>query len=141
MQEMQDAAFTSSTVDTESRPAEALRVATEMHRQGPDWVTYFREILGVEGAVRQIFTTPAEWAEFERGPEYREIQQMLASLREKNGSKDSEDREPTRVITVRMPQSLHASLRQEAHSKNTSMNKLCISKLLQMVDEKLVPTD
>ena len=141
MQEMQDAAFTSSPTTTEDRQIEALRVATEMHRQSPDWVTYFREVLGVEGSVRRIFPTPLEWSNFERTPEYGQIQRMLADLREKSSTKDAEDREPTRVITVRMPQSLHACLRQEAHAKNTSMNKLCISKLLQMVDEKLVPSD
>ena len=49
------------------------------------------------------------------------------------------DQEPTRVITVRMPKSLHESLRVEAHERHTSMNKLCISKLLQMIDTQLVP--
>ena len=63
-----------------------------------------------------------------------------AKLRERGGSPPDAS-EPTRVITVRLPKSLHESLRTEAHEKRTSMNKLCISKLLQMVDEQLIPSD
>ena len=69
-----------------------------------------------------------------------EIQQMVAKLRERS-SEPQDSREPTRVITVRLPKSLHESLRAEAHDRKTSMNKLCISKLLQIVDETLVPTE
>jgi predicted HicB family RNase H-like nuclease len=45
------------------------------------------------------------------------------------------------VITVRLPKSLHESLRAEAHDRRTSMNKLCISKLLQVIDDELVPAE
>jgi predicted HicB family RNase H-like nuclease len=79
-------------------------------------------------------------ADFEQSVEYAEIQQMLAKLRERAAAEDP-DREPTRVITVRMPKSLHESLRHEAHSRRTSMNKLCISKLLQVISEELIPID
>ena len=49
--------------------------------------------------------------------------------------------EPTRVITVRIPRSMHDALKVEAHEHNTSMNKLCISKLLQFADRELVPIE
>ncbi|MFO0912144.1 MAG: hypothetical protein U0795_04270 [Pirellulales bacterium] len=125
---------------TESRETQALRIASDMYRQQPDWVTFFREVLGVDGAVRKIFPSPDDLLAFEQSAEYLEIQQMVAKLREK--SRDPiDDREPTRVITVRLPKSLHESLRNEAHERKTSMNKLCISKLLQIVDESLIPTD
>jgi len=119
---------------------EAVRVATEMFRQAPDWVTFFREVLGVEGAVRQLFTTQDELLEFEQTPEYAEIQQMVAGLRDNSGGPPN-SREPTRVITVRLPASLHESLKTEAHDRKTSMNKLCISKLLQVIDNALVPVE
>ena len=122
------------------RKQEVYRVANEMYGQNPDWVTFFREILGVDGIVKKMFGTPDEMTTFEASPEYADIQQMLAKLREKSGEGEN-DREPTRVITVRMPKSLHESLRQEAHSRRTSMNKLCISKLLQVISEDLIPTD
>jgi predicted HicB family RNase H-like nuclease len=116
---------------------EVLNVAQELCSQDPDWVMFFREILGIEGAVRKAFATPAEMAEFERSHEYAQIQGMLARLRERGRGKPSQP-EPTRVITVRLPKSLHDSLRAEAHERRTSMNRLCIAKLLQVVDEQLL---
>ena len=65
---------------------------------------------------------------------------MLAKLRDRSKHPNEYD-EPTRVITVRLPKSLHESLRYEAHERKTSMNQLCISKLLQVIDNKLVPSD
>ncbi len=124
----------------ESREAQVYRVACELYRQGPDWVTFFREVLGVEGVVRRVFKSPAELARFEQTREYAEIQQMVAKLRER-ANEPTDAKEPTRVITVRLPKSLHESLRTEAHERKTSMNKLCISKLLQMVDNELIPSD
>lgn len=41
------------------------------------------------------------------------------------------EREPTRIVTVRMPKSLHEQLKAEAHERRTSMNQLCINKLLR----------
>jgi predicted HicB family RNase H-like nuclease len=124
----------------EERAREVHRIASELYRQQADWVTFFRKILGVDGLVRRMFHTPAEMNVLEQSSEYADIQQMLAKLRER-GSTGAEDNEPTRVITVRLPKSLHESLRTEAHEKKTSMNKLCISKLLQVIDGELIPTD
>ena len=119
---------------------EVHRIASELYKQQPDWVTFFRKVLGVDGIARQLFTTAQEMTMLEQSGEYAEIQQMLAKLRERGGSPPDAS-EPTRVITVRLPKSLHESLRTEAHEKRTSMNKLCISKLLQMVDGQLIPSD
>jgi predicted HicB family RNase H-like nuclease len=116
------------------------RKASELFQQAPDWVTFFRAILGVQGVVRKMFSTPEELAAFEQQPEYAQIQQMLAKLRERKEELNM-DIEPTRVITVRLPKSLHEYLKTEAHERHTSMNKLCISKLLQMIDNELVPCD
>jgi len=44
------------------------------------------------------------------------------------------DMDATRVITVRLPKSLHLALKAEAHDRHTSMNQLCIAKLLQAID-------
>ena len=45
------------------------------------------------------------------------------------------------MITVRLPKSMHESLRTEAHDLRTSMNKLCISKLLQVIGEEMIPNE
>ncbi|MDP7016697.1 MAG: toxin-antitoxin system HicB family antitoxin [Pirellulaceae bacterium] len=115
----------------------AFHIAAELYNKTPDWVTFFREVLGVGGVVRQLFPDANAMAEFESSAEYAQIQQMLSKLREKP-QPHAEDKEPTRVITVRMPKSLHESLRAEAHNRRTSMNKLCISKLLQVIGGELL---
>jgi predicted HicB family RNase H-like nuclease len=120
---------------------DVFRIADEIYRQRPSWVTFFREVLGVDGIVRQVYNTPEALSQFEQAPEYQRIQQMLAKLRENDSDLPGGPREPTRVITVRLPKSLHESLRAEAHDRHTSMNKLCISKLLQVVDDELVPAE
>lgn len=118
------------------RCQKVLQVARQLFQEKPDWVTFFRETLGVKGAARAVFPSQNEYVQFEQSKEFSEIQKMVASLRTRKaaGSKN----EPTRVITVRLPESLHEALKAEASDHNTSMNKLCISKLLQVLieDEK-----
>lgn len=111
-----------------------LQVAKDLYQRRPDWVTFFRETLGVNGAARSVFPAQDDFLRFEQSPAYGEIQTMVASLRTakvRSGGKD----EATRVITVRLPESLHEALKKEADDHRTSMNKLCISKLLQVLVE------
>ena len=102
--------------------------------------TTCREVLGVDGVVRKEFPTFEELCEFEKSEQYDTIQRIIVKLREKKGAADS-DTEPTRVITVRLPKSMHEYLRTEAHDLRTSMNKLCISKLLQVVEQDMIPAE
>jgi predicted HicB family RNase H-like nuclease len=117
-----------------------LQTARQLYEQGPDWVTFFREVLGVDGMVRAAFASLEELATFERSEEFEQIQKWLVKLREQRNATDTES-EPTRVITVRLPKSMHEYLRTEAHDLRTSMNKLCISKLLQVIEQDLIPTE
>lgn len=112
-----------------------FRMAETLFRQDPDWVTFFREVLGVDGLVRKSFGTPEDLADFEQTSEYSQIQEMLKRLRERGAEKPT-FQEQSRVITVRLPRSLHEALQDEAHRRRTSMNKLCIAKLLQLVDDE-----
>ncbi|MBX3414436.1 MAG: toxin-antitoxin system HicB family antitoxin [Pirellulales bacterium] len=116
---------------------EVFNVAQELFYQAPDWVTFFREVLGLQGVVRQAFPGAEEMAAFEQTDEYAQIQAMLARLRDRSSVKAGAN-EPTKVITVRLPKSLHDSLRAEAHERRTSMNRLCIAKLLQVIDAELI---
>ncbi len=119
----------------EDRKQAAQRIAGEMFQKTPDWVTFFREVLGVGGLVRRLFTTQEELAAFEKTAEYAEIKNMIARLRERSGAPAEAAKETTRVITVRLPASLHESLKYEANERNTSINQLCISKLLQVLSD------
>lgn len=119
---------------------EIKQEAKQLYSLKPDWVTFYREILGLHGVVRHCFTTRVEIEAFEQSDAYHDILQMLAQLRQR-GSVPAEDSEPTRVITVRLPKSMHETLRIEAFEHRTSMNKLCISKLLQYIDGDNVPAE
>ncbi|MBN1854050.1 MAG: hypothetical protein JW829_15075 [Pirellulales bacterium] len=119
---------------------EILSIAEDLFRQDTDWVTFFREVLGTDGIIRKAFPESKQLTHFENSEEYAKIQRLLTKLREKKSTGDS-DSEPTRVITVRLPKSMHEFLRTEAGEKRTSMNKLCISKLLQMIEDDYVPIE
>ncbi len=117
---------------------EIKSAAENLYQARPDWVKFYREILGLRGMVRRFCPTPEEIAQFEQSEVCRQIRRMLADLRKRPASSEEGD-EDTRVITVRIPQSMHDALRIEAFERHTSMNKLCISKLLQHVEGENVP--
>ena len=106
---------------------DAARVLFE---QRADWVTFFREVFGADGVIRRELQTDSAISLFGLSPERAELSRMLAQLREAAAVAD-ESGEPTHVITVRMPASMHAALKDEAHRVRTSLNQLCITKLLQ----------
>ncbi len=122
------------------RLMEVKRTIEDLYARGPDWVTFYREVLGLRGIVRHAFPTRETLAAFEQTAAYQEILQLLTKLREQGPPVEDQD-ESTRVITVRLPKSLHETLRAEAHEHRTSMNKLCISKLLQFIDNDNVPSE
>jgi len=115
--------------------AAALQVAERLHAMNPDWVVFFREVLGVDGVVRRSFRNPEELVRFECSPHYARIRELLDDLRSRQRDRPA-SRESQRVVTVRMPRSLHESLKAEAEDMRVSINSLCISKLLKMLDEE-----
>ncbi len=125
---------------TTERQMEVKRAAEDLSSRGLDWVAFYREILGPHGIIRRTFHTRESLAEFEQSEAYQEIQEMLARLRQ-DGPTALNPEEPTRVITVRLPKSVHDGLKVEAHEHRISMNKLCISKLLQFIESERVPSD
>lgn len=127
------------TVSTEKYQG-ILQAARQLYESEPDWVTFFREILGVDGIVRRQFPRLEELTAFEKSSEFEQIQKWLVRLREQKNATETES-EATRVITVRMPKSMHEYLRNQAHDLRTSMNKLCISKLLQVIEQDLIPRE
>ena len=102
-----------------------------------DWNVFYREMLGPEGIVNEECQTVFDRQIFEVSPEFKVILGMIACLR----CRKHEGEEKLRMLTIRIPESLHSSLREEAHRYCTSMNQLAISKLLQGVDPNHVPSD
>lgn len=122
----------------EQRPREVLRLAEEAFSKTGNWVVFYREMLGVDGVVRQLFTDNDEMRYFETTDEFGELQEMIAAVRSQDSSK-GDSAEPERMITIRLPKSLHDALRIEADGMKLSINKLCISKLLQRIESRFVP--
>lgn len=121
---------------------EILGAACQRMRRDPkpSWVEFFREILGLQGLIRRHYRTPEDLANFYATETYAEILLMLSRLRERRFNREDPN-EPTRVVTVRMPKSMHEALRAEACEHRTSMNQVCLSKLLQPIAPELVPRE
>lgn len=115
-----------------------LRVAEAAFAATGSWVAFYREMLGADGVVRKLFPTSETMRQFEKSSEFAELQEMVAAMRSQDNSK-GDAAEPERMITIRLPKSLHDSLRIEAEELNLSINKLCISKLLQRIESRFIP--
>jgi predicted HicB family RNase H-like nuclease len=98
-----------------------------------DWSVFFREVLGNDGIVSKMYPEPLDRAEFEKTPAYSDLKRMLEEIRQRNGQRASTE-DATRVITVRLPKALHEALKTEAYQRQTSMNQLCITKLLKELE-------
>jgi len=122
----------------EQRGREAMRLAQEAFAKTGSWVAFYREMLGADGVVRKLYPSADEMRHFESSREWAELQEMVAALRSQDTSK-GDSVEPERMITIRLPKSLHDALRIEADEMKLSINKLCISKLLQRVESRFIP--
>ena len=56
---------------------EVKRTAEQLFDQRPDWVTFYREVFGMRGIVRQAFPSRDSLAEFEQTEAYHELQHLL----------------------------------------------------------------
>lgn len=124
----------------EKKAARVLEAAREARLHAQDWASFYRAVLGPNGIVHRVFRTQAALDEFHRSEAFREVQRMLTELRRTRPASISAN-EPTTMITVRVPASLHHALRAEAFDRRTTLNKLCISKLLQWIDQEMVPQE
>ena len=127
------------------RAKSARQVATELFETDPkpDWVTFFQEIMGVDGTIRRLFPDPTEIESFHKTPEFQTIQKMLGQLR----SQDLDPQhgvEATQMITPRLPKCLHRYLQAEVEELRKSgykisLNGLAIVKLCVPVDVCMLP--
>jgi predicted HicB family RNase H-like nuclease len=120
----------------EDRVQTIQKAAGELFKQQVNWAIFFREILGTRGLIHRLYSDEKSLADFRSTSEFDELQAMLEHLRNINLQSPSSEEEGTRVITVRLPSCLHDALKKEARTLETSMNQLCISKLLARIDAK-----
>lgn len=122
----------------EERPGELLRLANEAFTKTTSWVVFYREIMGVDGVCRKLFPEPEQMRYLEQSEIFSIIQEMIAGLRGQDSSKGDAE-EPERMITIRIPRSVHDHLCLESEELGLSINKLCITKMLQRVDARHIP--
>ena len=83
------------------RARQVLRFAEALFEKNPDWVTFFREILGVNGVVSKLYPKVEDMDEFERSEANTRVQYLITRLRERPD--EGQNRVPQRMITVRLP--------------------------------------
>lgn len=120
------------------RAAQVYQVAQQLFAAAPTWMAFYRELLSTTGVARTLYPDATEYRQFETTSEFSEVQKMITVLRAGN-LPENDPMESQRMITVRLPLSLHQALCQEADERGVSVNQLCISRLLQMVADDYIP--
>lgn len=124
----------------EQRALVALQCAQEAFAQTGYWVAFYKAILGAEGVVNKLFPKVEELDYFYTTEEFAEIQKILTALRASDTEK-ADAVEPLKMITIRIPRSMQAALISESKRHRTSINKLCITKLLRPIESHWVPEE
>lgn len=129
----------STSAPCEQRRKQVVEIAAELFGVAPTWVAFFREVMAREGVIATLFSNADERREYEASEEHAQILEMLTTLR----SRDLPENDPSesqRMITVRIPKCVHDYICDEANALQVSVNKLCISRLLQRSDSSMIPT-
>lgn len=124
--------------DFQARCEQAFDVANDLFGNAPTWVCFYRELMGGDGMIPQLFPEDNDFGGFLRSDQYHQIQLMLTALRSRD-LPENDPNDPQRMITVRLPKSLHEALCDEALRLGISVNRLCISRMLQLLDPKMIP--
>lgn len=125
-------------VDFDARCQQAFDVANDLFGNAPTWVCFYRELMGGDGLIPQLFPSDEDFGNFLRCEQYYQVQMMLTGLRSRD-LPENDPNDPQRMITVRLPKSLHEALCDEALRMGISVNRLCISRMLQLLDPKMIP--
>lgn len=120
------------------RCSQAFEIANDLFSNAPTWVCFYRELMGAAGMLHDLFQVNKDFGSFLRTDQHHQIQGMLTALRSRD-LPESDPNDPQRMITVRLPKSLHEAMCEEATRLNISVNRLCISRMLQLLDPDMIP--
>ncbi len=129
-----------SDLPMEHRPAQVLRLAEEAFAMTGSWVVFYRTMLAPGGVVHQLYDNPTSRRYFETTREFAELLEMVTAIRSQDDS-SSGTHEPTRMVTIRVPRSLHEATIQEAKELELSINAYCVTKLLQPANPRFTPLE
>ncbi len=120
------------------RCQQAFDVANDLFGNAPTWICFYRELMGGNGMLHMLFESNKDFGAFLRTDQHHQIQLMLTALRSRD-LPENDPNDPQRMITVRLPKSLHEAMCEEAGRLNISVNRLCISRMLQLLDPEMIP--
>lgn len=124
--------------DYSAKEAEVLRAAEQAFAGTGKWVVFYRTMMGTDGVVQNLFPNSQQRQQFCQSEAMAEVQEMIAAMRSADTSK-SDATEPERMITIRIPMTLHEVLKKESDWAELSINQVCISKLIQPLQDRHVP--
>ena len=122
----------------ENRCKQVVDCVAEFFGAAPTWTAFYREALGKEGIVSKVFPDQQGCNAFMESPEYFQVLEMLTALRARN-LPENDPTEAQRMITIRLPMSLHDSVCREANELKISVNSLCITRMLQPLVAEMLP--
>jgi len=122
----------------ENRCKQVIDCVAEFFGASPTWTAFYREALGKEGIVASVFPDEQGFSAFMQSPEYFQVLEMLTALRARN-LPENDPTEAQRMITIRLPMSLHDSICREANELQVSVNSLCITRMLQPLVSEMMP--
>jgi hypothetical protein len=122
----------------EDRCKSVVALAAELFGVAPTWTAFYREVLGESGIVRGVFPEMEERQAYEQTDAHSQVFEMLTTLRSRD-LPENDPTEPQRMITIRLPMTLHNAICSEANELEVSVNKLCISRMLQQLDDRMIP--
>ncbi|MCU0719080.1 MAG: hypothetical protein MUC83_05205, partial [Pirellula sp.] len=103
------------------RGASVVSIAAELFGVAPTWTAFYREVLGSDGLMRTSVCDDDEYSEFECCDDHSKLLEMLTALRSRD-LPENDPHEAQRMITVRIPKSLHDSICNEANRLAVSVN-------------------
>lgn len=124
----------------EHRAAQVLRMAEEAFAMTGSWVVFYRTMLAPGGVVDKLYSNPTARRYFETTREFAELLEMVTAIRSQDDS-SSGIHEPTRMITIRVPRSLHDATVRESEELELSINAYCVTKLLQPANPRFTPLE
>ncbi len=122
----------------EDRCKNVVSMASELFGVAPTWTAFYREVLGANGIARFFFSDMDDRQAYEASDSHSQIFEMLTALRSRD-LPENDPTEPQRMITIRLPMTLHNAICDKANELEVSVNKLCISRMLQQLDDRMIP--
>lgn len=124
----------------EERHNEILRLSQEAFAMTGSWNVFYATIFAVGGVIDQMFPSKEQRRHFETTDSFAELLEMLTSIRSQDESK-TDAYEPSRMITIRMPRTLHDAIKREAEELELSINNYGLTKLLQPAIRRFTPLE